>query len=174
MLPSAMGSQGAIVRPNEWLLSKPYGYADLTDLEREAIMHFSLLWGLFEGVALRYAASPKNIRRLVERWAHQGRLNKKDFAESFAYFAQRYFVNGNPTHHFAGLNLRNNDLPDLMEAVLKGENTNLIDEITVLLMIVYRLRNNLFHGLKWDYGIRDQFDNFIHANVVLMKSVDLC
>ena len=61
-----------------------------------------------------------------------------------------------------------------MEVVLKGENTNLVDEITALLMIVYRLRNNLFHGLKWDYGIRDQFDNVIHANAVLMKSVDLC
>lgn len=34
------------------------------------------------------------------------------------------------------------------------------------------LRNNLFHGLKWAYGMRGQRDNFIHASRVLMLATD--
>ena len=41
-----------------------------------------------------------------------------------------------------------------------------------LLMIVWRLRNNLFHGAKWAYGLRDQRENFTHANSVLMRLLE--
>lgn len=160
--------------PKEWLLAKPYGYADLSDPERDAILHFALLWALFEGIGLDNAGSPQRIRQLVEQWACKGRLNKDDFAEGLDYFANRYFSGGEASHHFAGLHLRKSDQPQLVESVLKRENTNLVDQITALLIIVYRLRNNLFHGIKWAYGIRDQFDNFTHANAILMKSMDLC
>jgi hypothetical protein len=33
------------------------------------------------------------------------------------------------------------------------------------------LRNNLFHGVKWAYGIRDQRSNFEHANQALMAAI---
>ncbi len=38
------------------------------------------------------------------------------------------------------------------------------------LIIVFRLRNNLFHGEKWSYHLRNQGDNFKYANNFL-KSV---
>lgn len=47
-------------------------------------------------------------------------------------------------------------------------------EVTkALLQIAMGLRNNLFHGLKWQYRLRDQFHNFSHANAVLMAAIDL-
>lgn len=95
------------------------------------------------------------------------------FAESLAYFRDRYFQNGEPTEYFRGLNLRRNDNQALISAVLKGDNSNLADQIAALLIVVLRLRNNLFQGIKWAYGIRGQFANFIHANAALMAALDL-
>jgi hypothetical protein len=40
------------------------------------------------------------------------------------------------------------------------------------LMIVGRLRNDLFHGKKWAYELRDQRENFTHANGVLMRILE--
>jgi hypothetical protein len=41
-----------------------------------------------------------------------------------------------------------------------------------LLVIVYRLRNNLFHGEKWEGGISGQKDNFDNANRVLIAALE--
>lgn len=57
--------------------------------------------------------------------------------------------------------------------MLKGETTDVADVAAVLLIIVYRFRNHLLHGLKWAYEIRGQFENFTHANAVLMRAIEL-
>jgi len=68
--------------------------------------------------------------------------------------------------------LRENDNEPLVVSVLKGENNNPADIVGALLIIVFRLRNNLFHGAKWAYGIAGQLDNFSNANEVLMAALD--
>ena len=60
-----------------------------------------------------------------------------------------------------------------MERVLKHETESLADVAAALLIVAYRFRNNLLHGEKWAYEIRDQLDNFTHANSILMKVIDL-
>jgi hypothetical protein len=74
--------------------------------------------------------------------------------------SRRYFSNGALTHEFMQLNLRANDKPELVKAVVRGDATNLSDIVTVIFIVIYRLRNDLFHGAKWAYGIRGQLDNF--------------
>lgn len=135
-------------------------------------MNFSLLWSFFEAKALNTRASASGILALTHEWASTGRLNIQSFAESFAYFQSRYFQNGEPTKYFGDLNLRSNDNPALVKAVLKGENTNHADGVAVLLIVVLRLRNNLFHGVKWAYGIRGQLANFTNANSALMAALE--
>lgn len=46
------------------------------------------------------------------------------------------------------------------------------DTTFALLMVVYRLRNNLVHGPKWQDTFRDQHDNFRHANAFLRKALN--
>ena len=135
-------------------------------------MHFSLLWSFFEAEALNTSASAIGILALTHEWASRNRLHIQPFAKSLAYFQSRYFQYGEPTEYFRGLNLRRNDNPALVSAVLKGENTNHADRVAVLLIIVLRLRNNLFHGVKWAYGIRGQLANFTNANVALMAALE--
>lgn len=109
---------------------------------------------------------------LVDKWKSDGRLNIVPFAENLAYFRNRYFNQGGFTEHFQGLMLRQNDSPELVSAVLRGDNSNDSDAVSALLIIVFRLRNNLFHGVKWAYGIRGQLGNFTNASTVLMAALD--
>ena len=52
-------------------------------------------------------------------------------------------------------------------------NADVAEVAAALLIIVYRFRNNLLHGVKWAYEIRGQFENFRHANAVLMQAIEL-
>jgi hypothetical protein len=161
------------MNPVDWLCENAPGFNGLSEEERVAIMHFSLLWSFFEAKALNTNASTNSILTLVHKWADEGRLNIVPFAQSLAYFRNRYFIHGAPTEHFLGLNLRRNDIPDLVSAVLRGENNDPAECVAVLLIVVFRLRNNLFHGVKWAYGIRGQLSNFTNANAVLMAALDI-
>jgi len=135
-------------------------------------MYFSLLWSFFEAKALRTNASSNRILALVHEWAAQNRLNVAPFAQSLDYFKNRYFNGGEFAELFQGLNLRPSDSPELVKAVLRGENTNDADCVAALLIIVYRLRNNLFHGVKWADGIRDQSGNFTNASNAIMAALE--
>ena len=136
-------------------------------------MHFSLLWSYFEARVLDNCASAKRVADLARYWEGRDQLNNAAFDHHLSYFRERYFRNGTATSHFYDLRFRQNDRLDLVEAVLKGENTNRSDCIAALLIIVFRLRNNLFHGNKWDYGLQGQLNNFTHANEILMRALDL-
>jgi hypothetical protein len=157
----------------EWLCARAHGFEELRPEERDAIMHFSLLWSYFEARVLDHCASARRIVDLARYWGGRDQLNDAALDHNLSYFRQRYFRGGTATRDFDDLRFRKNDKRDLVEAVLKGENTNLSDCIAALLIIVFRLRNNLFHGSKWDYGLYGQFDNFTHANEVLMRALDL-
>jgi len=160
------------MKPIDWLCVHAQGFHDLSEKDREAIFHFSLLWSFFEARALRTRGSAGAILTVTREWASNGQLTLAPFEESLAYFRARYVANGEPTQLFDGLALRNNHMPALVFSVLKGENTNVADSVAALLIVVFRLRNNLFHGVKWDYGIGGQRENFTHANAALMSALE--
>ena len=60
-----------------------------------------------------------------------------------------------------------------MRRVLNGEDGALENIAATVLIIVYRFRNNLFHGLKWSYNLQGQLENFMHANKALKRAVEL-
>lgn len=159
--------------PIEWMEQHEYGFAALQQQERDAIQHFTMLWTLFEARLLKTNASSKAILALVSDWNAKGVLDPAVFEPSFLYFRERYFPNGNESPYFAGLELRPSDSPELVRSVLDGSNAAPSDKIAALLIIVYRLRNNLFHGLKWAYGIGGQRDNFEQASRALMAALPL-
>lgn len=156
-----------------WLCAKAPGFEALSQEERDAIMHFALLWSLFEAAVLDTHACARSIIEVSKRWTNEERLKAESFADPLAYFRNRHFQNNEFTEHFAGLNLRENDNRQLVEAVLKGEDGDVGDTVAALLIIVYRLRNNLFHGVKWDYELRGQLGNFTNANALLMLALNV-
>lgn len=157
----------------EWLHDNAPGFCELSGEERDAIMQFSLLWSLFEARALGAQGNAGSILRAAERWADKGLLTAQTFAPALSYFRNRYLADGAFTCHFDQLHLRNNDRPELVKKVLQCEPADIAEVAAALLIIIYRLRNNLFHGIKWAYEIRGQYENFTHASAVLMQAIEL-
>lgn len=153
----------------QWLEAYAPGYRDLPNPDRNAIFVFAFLWSLFEAQVMANFARADLIRDKVDEWAAAGTLNADGYDAELAYFRNRYFAEGELTYHFPHLQLRSSDHPGIVQTVVEGVNDDPRDRMLALLMIVWRLRNNLFHGGKWAYQLRDQRENFIHANLVLMR-----
>ncbi|HXD15081.1 MAG TPA: hypothetical protein VNU65_12965 [Xanthobacteraceae bacterium] len=162
-----------MINPEDWLTSYAPGYAALRRPEREAIAHFCLLWSLFEAQKMANDANAKRICDQVRQWELQGALNIRLFEKPLAYFRNRYFSHNEFTYHFHGLNFRPHDRQPVVESVLSGANHNAGVVVTALLLIAYRLRNNLFHGVKWGDELREQEANFKNANLVLMRALEI-
>jgi len=136
-------------------------------------MEFSFLWSLFEAETLDTNASAAAIVALTKQWHANGLLTEDTFVEQLAYFRNRYCPEGEFTHHFAHLHLRPTDQPDTVARVLQGGGADRDELAAALLIIAYRFRNNLFHGVKWAYGIKGQLENFRHASALLTRAIEL-
>jgi hypothetical protein len=163
---------GMSMNPSEWLEKNVLGFSLLSGQEREAIKDFSLLWSLYEGTILNASGSAKAIIHAVDSLKASGRLTVEVLRGAIDYFVERYF-DGDLTYAFHELRLRSNDHRALVEKVLKGQSTDDSEIASAILIIVFRLRNNLFHGVKWSYGIRGQLENFHNANNVLMSVIEM-
>lgn len=117
-------------------------------------------------------ARADRIRARVDEWSQTAMLGAELYDVELAYFRRRYFAQGEFTYHFQCLNLRPVDQPELVEAVISGANNEPRDRVLAVLLIIWRFRNNLFHGAKWSYRLRDQRANFTHSCHVLMRILE--
>ena len=156
----------------DWLNSNAPGYENLSQEEKDAIMHFSLLWSLFEAQVLNTSANARSILDKTNKWNELGLIHDGEFDHFKNHFINRYVENSETNYRFSQLHLRNGDKPDLVKAVLLESETELSNVVGALLIIVLRYRNNYFHGIKWAYQFADQLDNFNMANQLLMIVVE--
>jgi hypothetical protein len=155
-----------------WLEARAPGFRDLPDEDRCAIFDFAFLWSLFEAEIMAANARVDRIVDVIDSWAADGSLNAEAFDNELRLFRDRYVAEGELTYHYPHLGLRKSDHPELVEAVIQGARNDPRDRMLALLIIVWRLRNNLFHGAKWAYQIKGQCENFNHANAVLMRLLE--
>ena len=156
----------------QWLLANAPGFNNLAVEERQAIVDFSLLWSLFEARILNNSGNARTIRDTVHRWHENGALRVDAYDAELAYFKQRYFANNEFTYHFAHLHLRPGDQIPLVRSVIGGGNDDEAARVATVLIIIFRYRNNLFHGMKWAYELADQLENFTNANSALMTALE--
>lgn len=154
--------------PQDWLEKNVPSFNDLDEIERNEIYAFTMLWSFFENRYLGKSAGPKVIEDFVKQRLDEHSLQVAQLEPHFAYFQNRYMTNSGETEHFAALHLRENESPKRVRGALNGSLANDLDRLYALFIIVYRLRNNFFHGEKWTYGLRGQKSNFEHANQVLI------
>lgn len=157
--------------PEEWLRDKVNGYAQLGRNDVLAIQSFTFLWSIFEARRLNNHGDVPAIRAIVDRYA--AALRPEPYQEAVAHFRGRYFDGNALTDNFRRLFLPERDYKTLVEHFVRGEALTLRETVTALLIIVYRIRNNLFHGNKWDGDMQDERMNFSHANDVLIAFMDL-
>jgi hypothetical protein len=158
----------------EWLRERVPGFAELPEADRDEVTSFFWLWSFFEATDLARHAHVDAIRHLVRGWQESRKLDRQRFDESLEYFKRRYFQNGVSTRHWVHLDVQRHGaaVERLVRGVLTGENRNDVDIVAALLIVAYRLRNNLVHGPKWAYVLRDQLSNFRHANAILRNAIE--
>ena len=130
------------------------------------IRDFSLLWNIFENLV---CGNNCNVNRLDERLTPVA-FEIGEFQETLDYFIDRYTTNGTTNERFERLNFRNGDRKEMVADVLLSNDNDTSRIVLALSIIVFRYRNNLFHGLKDFMQIDQQEDNFRNANSIL-KSI---
>lgn len=154
-----------------WLIER-HGLVDLHPDEIDAIRDFTLLWALFEGKAMATYGSPAKVVAAVDRMDVPDQLPDR-IVEALQYWRHRYVDADDAAERFAGLRFRDNAFRSLTLAVLNGQREGPVDVLKALLLITLRLRNNLFHGVKWQYLLVGQRGNFDNANAVLMTATEM-
>jgi len=151
----------------EWLSIKVPGFSNLTEEGRDAIDDFSFLWSLFEGKVMDGRCDVPRLRRYAQRLEQKDRLNEIACEQYMDYLRNRYYRDGHVTHYFHGLHLERSGNPEeVIDALSNLEASNPL-KIVACLIIIFRIRNNLFHGEKWRYDLEGQLYNFAQANLFL-------
>jgi len=139
---------------------------DLCNDEITEITGFMWLWSAFEAKHCKCNANRATLTRLA---------------------ASMPEINQNAWRHFQCRYILCDDAQTNLDSLIGGRGANMRTDIETglchnatflgkklaLAFIVYRLRNNLFHGEKGRYGFNDQLENFKHANALLVYWLSL-
>lgn len=150
----------------DWINNK-YG-TTLSEADLVEIKDFSLLWNIYENTIFDNNFTIDKLE--VEIIRKQLQINQ--FNDTLDYFKNRYTENGATNNRFNHLNFRPRDREPLVREVLTNININDHDKILAIGIIVFRYRNNLFHGLKDFRTIDQQAENFRNANTYLRTFLD--
>lgn len=151
----------------EWI-NRRY-HTHLNEANLVEVKNFALVWNIFEGSVCDSSFSIDKI----EQKLNNRTIDTTIFQAHIDYFKDRYTTNGSVNNYFDRLNFRGRDSKNFVQRILLGENILMKDYVLAITIIVYRLRNNLFHGLKEMITIDGQRDNFNNANQFLIKLIDL-
>jgi hypothetical protein len=155
----------SVFNATEWIAQNTPGGTELSAEATEAVSSFTTMWNFFESTLCENHASVAAFARACERFdPHQiPPATIQAIDECLAFWTFRYRTPEGFGHRFEGLNFRPNDRRAHVESVLEGISTDPKDKLLALMIIVYRLRNNLFHGLKTLEMLNDQVQNLATA-----------
>lgn len=155
----------------DWLKSY-FPYTDIVEEDMSSVLHFCLMWSLFESKVCEKHASVGKIKSFTKRLNKEKSLKQTDFDPYLLYFQKRYLTKGKTNDRFDKLRI-SSIYREHVESVLKKEETKNASIILALLIIIYRLRNTLFHGEKPIIALNDQNINFDVSNRFLAQVLDL-
>lgn len=136
-----------------------------TEGDLSNIKDFALLWNVFEKIVCNTRCSLPTIEQQIQGLD----FDLRDFEEHLDYFKNRYVEGEQMNERFGHLRIGNNKYIQLVSNILLEQDDSVTNSIMALLTIVYRYRNNLFHGNKNVQYLDTQEVNFYHANQVLIK-----
>ncbi|EIY25965.1 hypothetical protein HMPREF1062_04307 [Bacteroides cellulosilyticus CL02T12C19] len=148
--------------------------ANLTAEAYNILADFLLLWNLFEDRLFENNFTIEKAEHYVNDYI--GRFNPDVCNRVFKYFKKRYtdIELGTVSYPllFEKLNFRANDRKGFVQNMLATESPSLGNKILASIIIIFRYRNNLFHGLKDVTQINDQQSNFVTANKMLRMFIE--
>lgn len=155
----------------KWLSDKAPAFGELPEREKLAIMDFALLWSFFESRCLGNNANMAQIRAYVEQLP-EGTNAGHEVEEIANYFRARYTEKGEFSHRYHHLHLERSGNPQEVTNMLHGS-AGRREALIGCLVILFRYRNNLFHGEKWEHEIQGQQENFERSTSLLRWLMDI-
>jgi len=143
----------------DWIDTNCVGASDLRPETVEAVFSFTVMWNFFEG---KLCQGDRDIRDSFRRVA-QEYAQRVSLSDEIEFWSGRYLKDSSLDPVFEDLSFRPNDGRAHVEAVLRREKTDSESRILAVMFIVYRLRNNLFHGLKEINSWNSQVPNLLNA-----------
>ena len=156
----------------EWMVSRKPSLARYGKDQLEHVLHFTLMWNMFESYLCNQSASVNALESLLRDLERNNQLQIVEFESYLSLFQSRYVSNGEFTERFPHLNLRRGDREDLVRSVLLGEKTDEFSTALTCLLIIYRYRNNLFHGIKDVNDLTFQRDIFEQSSMLLSRVLE--
>jgi hypothetical protein len=151
----------------DWFVQKAPGFASLPPETKMQILDFSMLWSFFEGTELDAHCNIGKLREYIEKLKRERKSAKIEVANYLEYLKSRYYIDGKFTQYYRDLYLSRSGNPSEVPEAIRDQAATKETQIIGCLIVVFRLRNNLFHGEKWAYQLEGDGDNFIHANQFL-------
>ena len=139
-----------------------------TDVLKE-ISNFNWLWPVFEAKFCNRDANKCTLRSFSESTNGTASILVPKVLAAHTFFRERFEHTCSGERHLSEL-LGERSERDLKSRILEGmEESSAADKkVYGLALVIYRLRNNLFHGTKGgSLGLSDQCGNFKYANQTL-------
>ena len=161
----------------DWLKSY-FDKPSLTEKKLKPILHFSLLWNLFE---FTYFSDSKrlNTNRLIDLSEIScPHLSEDKLNSIFNYFKYRYLSNKQLNNNFDSLQLDKNSrdgIPsnyNFCQTILLSINPTKLDMTKASFLIIHRFRNNLFHGRKNPRSLNIYEQPFKKINIFLLHFIE--
>lgn len=149
----------------DWIARNTIGGTLVTAEALRAVSNFTVMWNLFESGLCDANASVTAFKRAIgrNRSGSFSDASARTLQECLVFWRGRYRSTDGFLHAFEQLNFRRGDHRDRVEAVLAGTVADPKEELLALMIITYRLRNNLFHGLKSLEMLNRQVENLTNA-----------
>jgi hypothetical protein len=156
----------AVFDAKGWITSNCAGGHELAPETLHVVSSFTLMWNLFENTACNTSANIKTFEHIAASIAERGD-DPAEIATALQFWKKRYYGESKFNSLFEGLAFRDCDRREFVEAVLSGAVFDAKNQLLAVMIIVYRLRNNLFHGLKEISTLNEQVANLDVACRVL-------
>lgn len=153
------------MRAIEWISLEIMGGEELERCTLESVSDFVLYWAIFEGSEIDRQDTVGAIRHFACRIA--GTIDLGELETAREYWRQRYVSGDRVNDTFGGLQFSCEGHKVIAAKPLLEGTSDGFEVVHGLLMIVYRLRNNLFHGEKDVTRLDEQRENLFHGGEVL-------
>ncbi len=160
------------MRSAEWLTQHIENTQQLSQEALDAVSDFTLMWALFEASEGQQIGNMLGqLSPFAERVSNV--IPDDLLASQIEYWSQRYTRvteetdQFEPTWRFHHLGFNEAWHSELVFRVLTGNTHFRKDKVEACLLIVYRYRNRLFHGMKDITRLNGQVENLNHASATL-------
>ncbi|WP_338813835.1 hypothetical protein V9L05_21200 [Bernardetia sp. Wsw4-3y2] len=149
-----------------------------TEKNIDQVLYFTLIWNSFEGSFFFDNVELNNQTLFFLAQNSTSYIQERYVDELFDFFRNRYVSNNKIRPVFKRLRFcykknrpSNQKVEKLVQDTLLANAPSFEAKMKVLLLIIYRFRNNLFHGVKSPLNL-NKFENIYgHINTFLIRYV---